>query len=156
MDLWRRIDAPNEEFFLPHDFEVSLEELSSICNKAKAWRGAGGTTRKLVISDYLERDPYDPRFQQHTKHYAVYEQEMSGRRSLYRHFLMLNDGSIIEIFEEFSVDLTQQVKALNKLLGSPADVPKVTAEGEGEEENVVKKSIDAHRKLNIFSGLNLA
>ena len=39
LDLWRRIDAPAEEFFIPHDFEVSHEELYSICAKAHLWRG---------------------------------------------------------------------------------------------------------------------
>lgn len=31
LDLWRRITANEEEFFMPHDFEISYEELLRIC-----------------------------------------------------------------------------------------------------------------------------
>ena len=45
-----------------------------------------------------------------TKHYAIYEHEMDGKRTLHRHFLMLPDGAIIEIFDQLSLDLTNQFK----------------------------------------------
>ena len=46
LDLWRRINAPAEEFFLPDDFEISGEELVSICALAKKHRGLDGSTRR--------------------------------------------------------------------------------------------------------------
>ena len=42
LDLWRRTRAPMEEFFCPDDFEVSHEELTSVCAKAHGWRGLTG------------------------------------------------------------------------------------------------------------------
>ena len=39
-----------------------------------------------------------------TKHYAIYECGPDGaKRSMYRHFIALDDGSIIEIFEQFTI-----------------------------------------------------
>ena len=35
-----------------------------------------------------------------------YDLEMSGRRTLYRHFLLIPDGSIIEIFEKLPAELS--------------------------------------------------
>lgn len=171
MDLWRRIDAAAEEFFCPHDFEISYNELLSIYEKAKHWRGAGGATRKLVVSEYLERDPYDPLFREVTKHYAIYEKDVGdggGRGKLYRHFLLLPDGAIIEIFEEFSVDLTQQMKALTSLLGDQSieeEGPHSHAHsaaqhgqhkhGNDDDGKAVRaKPGSAARKLQIFAGLN--
>jgi hypothetical protein len=55
LDIWRRVSAPAEEFFIPHDFEVSYEELSSIVTRAKLWRGAQGSLRKVVVSEYEEK-----------------------------------------------------------------------------------------------------
>ncbi len=144
LDLWRRINAPSEEFFIPHDFEITHEELLSICTKAQLWRGANGATRRLVVSDYVDKDPYDVTFKEHTKHYAIYEQEMINgvtRKTLYRHFLLLPDGSIIEIFEDFDVDLTQHAKALNKLLGLT---------------NIKLDNGVQRKKMQIFKGLETA
>lgn len=101
--------------------------------------GLNGETRRLVISNYLERDPYDSLFQENTKHYAIYQYELIAnptdpeadktvKKSLYRHFLLLPDGSIIEIFEEFSVDLNAHANALANLLraGGGGDVADIT------------------------------
>lgn len=55
LDIWRRVSAPAEEFFIPHDFEVSYEELGSIVARAKLWRGAQGSLRKVVVSEYEEK-----------------------------------------------------------------------------------------------------
>lgn len=65
LDIWRRINANAEEFFLPHvrmtlsvhwihqihlliaflfsqDFEVSADELQDAIQKARSWRGPPG------------------------------------------------------------------------------------------------------------------
>jgi hypothetical protein len=74
------------------------------------WRGADGATRKLVISEYEEKDPYDLSFSAVTKHYAIYEVGIGGTKKLYRHFLMLPDGALIEIFDQLSVDMAAQYR----------------------------------------------
>ena len=140
LDIWRRISGPSEEFFIPHDFEVSYAELTSICAKASLWRGANGQTRRLAVSEYVERDPYDMDFSAVTKHYAIYENDLGGKRSLYRHFLMLPDGAIIEVFDQLSLDFSNQFKSLEKLLdrtGGDKTKPKVSLFGDLIEEEKV-------------------
>ena len=116
LDLWRRTKAPAEEFFIPNDYEMTHDELMSICHKATNWRGPAGASRKVMISTYVERDHFDPAFEATTKHYAVYECTLDGKKRLYRHFLLLPDGSIIEIFEQFTLNLGAQYHQLNRLL----------------------------------------
>ena len=50
-----------------------------------------------------------------TKHYAIYEHELDGKRMLHRHFLMLSDGAIIEIFDQLSFDFSNQFKYVKSL-----------------------------------------
>mmetsp|Transcript_19513 Transcript_19513/g.28059 ORF Transcript_19513/g.28059 Transcript_19513/m.28059 type:complete len:1111 (-) Transcript_19513:184-3516(-) len=139
LDIWRRVSAPAEEFFVPHDFEMSYEELRSILSRAETWRGAKGSVRKVTMSEYEEKDPYDLNFTAITKHYAIYEHEMDGKRTLHRHFLMLPDGAIIEIFDQLSLDFSNQFKSLQKLLGDS----KTRNDGVGTSK----------QSLDIFSGL---
>lgn len=101
LDIWRRINAPAEEFFMPHDYEVSREELSSIISKAAAWKGVGGAKRKLIVEDGVERDQDDPNYLGRVRRYIINEVEASGRTSVYRQFVMDNSGMILEIFEDF-------------------------------------------------------
>ena len=140
LDMWRRISGPSEEFFIPHDFEISYAELTSICAKASVWRGAHGQTRRLAVSEYVERDPYDLDYSAVTKHYAIYESHLDGKRSLYRHFLMLPDGAIIEVFDQLSLDFSNQFKSLEKLLdkkgGDGGGNPKSSLFGDMIEEKV--------------------
>jgi hypothetical protein len=100
LDIWRRISAPPEEFFLPEDFELSHEELVSICKRAESWRGPGGTRRRVVVHNYTERDASDSAYEQTTSHVAVYEVTPEGKPlKLWRQFLKSGlDGSIVETF----------------------------------------------------------
>ena len=60
IDIYHRLKSPEEKFFVPHDLEVSNEELGYICRKAERWRGAEGKRRKVAVHDYVwgegERD----------------------------------------------------------------------------------------------------
>ena len=47
LDSYRRINADDSAFFVPHDMEVSPAELQWIVAVAKAWRGPQGTQRKV-------------------------------------------------------------------------------------------------------------
>lgn len=110
LDIWRRLNAPPEELFIPLDFELSLDELRTICASASAWKGPAGASRRLVVSEYVETDPFDEQFKAVTRHFAIYELDMDGKRKLYRHFLKLHDGSIIEIFEQLTIDISSQYR----------------------------------------------
>merc|ERR1711991_93938 len=123
LDLWRRVNAPNDEFFVPQDFEVSHEELQYICHSASGWRGQCGESRRVQISNYFERDPYDPFFEERIVHYAIYELAQNGRRTLHRQFLLMASGAVVEIFDQFLGDLAQKNRVLSKLLSRNQPVP---------------------------------
>ena len=85
----------------PHCYRVTLQELHSICARASQWHGPSGAHRKLIISNYVERDPLDPSFEETTKHYAIYEID-GDKKSVYRHFLRTPNGAILEVFDQFA------------------------------------------------------
>lgn len=64
IDVYRRVHAPEDRFFVPHDFEVSAAELKWVVDRAKRWRGARGTTRKVAVCDYVLTDPLDAKFRE--------------------------------------------------------------------------------------------
>ncbi len=101
LDLWRRVNAPHDEFFIPDDFEVSGDELRDIIVKAKGYRGMAGTKRKLVIEEGIERDPQDKNFMGKFQRFFIYEVDPDGNQTaLYRQFLMDNSGKILELFQD--------------------------------------------------------
>ena len=102
LDLWRRITANEEEFFLPHDFEISRDELMRICGeKMRRWRGLDGSRRRLEVREYSEEDDYAFSDERVATYYAIYEETPDkSRKRLHRHFLVLPQGQIIEIFDK--------------------------------------------------------
>lgn len=53
IDIYHRLKSTEEKFFVPHDLEISNEELGFICRKAEQWRGAEGERRKVAVHDYV-------------------------------------------------------------------------------------------------------
>ena len=53
IDIYHRLKSPEDKFFLPHDMEISNEELGYVCRKAEQWRGAEGERRKVAVYDYV-------------------------------------------------------------------------------------------------------
>jgi hypothetical protein len=104
----RRIHGHAEEFFIPEDFEVSHEELMFLSHAATTWRGINGEVRRLAVTKYVEKDPYDPDFEEDVVHYALYELSQDGQKTMYRQFLVLASGAIIEIFDQFLGTLFMQ------------------------------------------------
>lgn len=47
LDVFQRLAATDGTYFLPHDLELSNQELSYIVKKAEQWRGFGGERRKV-------------------------------------------------------------------------------------------------------------
>ena len=56
-----------------------------------------GSCRKVVVSTYVEEDRTDECFAETTKHYIIYECNSLKKKTLHRHFLMNNEGRIIEL-----------------------------------------------------------
>lgn len=98
IDLFRRLHGEEDRFSVPHDFEVSPSELQWIVSRAHRWRGPRGTTRRVAVCDYVLSDPLDPAFKETTSHLIIYHAGLDGSRELYRHFLRLPDGTLLEIF----------------------------------------------------------
>ncbi|XP_009324813.1 PREDICTED: uncharacterized protein LOC103919083 [Pygoscelis adeliae] len=117
LDVFRRIHGEEGTFFVPLDLEISNQELSYIMKRAEQWRGINGERRMVAVSDYIWKDhaskpgvsSCDLQHQDEipdsaansrgstTVHVSVYTVHLSGFQDLYRHFLRLPDGAIIEM-----------------------------------------------------------
>lgn len=53
MDVYHRLHAREDEFFIPYDLEISNVELSYVCKKAEQFRGEEGERRKTAVYDYI-------------------------------------------------------------------------------------------------------
>lgn len=53
MDVYHRLHAREDEFFIPYDLEISNVELSYISKKADQYRGEEGERRKTAVYDYI-------------------------------------------------------------------------------------------------------
>ena len=61
IDIYHRLKSSEEKLFVPHDLELSSEELGFICRKAEQWRGADGERRKVAVHDYIWEDEEEER-----------------------------------------------------------------------------------------------
>uniref|UniRef100_A0A8C8U344 Orofacial cleft 1 candidate 1 n=1 Tax=Peromyscus maniculatus bairdii TaxID=230844 RepID=A0A8C8U344_PERMB len=121
LDAFQRIYSDEATFFIPYDLEISNQELSYIVKRSEQWRGINGERRKVAVRDYLCKSnntkssvsSCDPHHQDEisassvgpggvTSHISVYTVYPSGFQELYRHFLRLPDGAIIEVFGDIS------------------------------------------------------
>ncbi|KAB0365620.1 hypothetical protein FD754_009776, partial [Muntiacus muntjak] len=50
LDTFQRIHSEESKFFIPHDLEISNQELSYIIKRAEQWRGLNGERRKKIKS----------------------------------------------------------------------------------------------------------
>ncbi|XP_028404973.1 uncharacterized protein LOC114527499 isoform X2 [Dendronephthya gigantea] len=113
LDVYHRLNGKEDEFFVAYDLEISLEELTYICRKAEQWRGEEGERRKVAVYDYVwEEEELDDELwdknnkrrrkntREVTTHTSIHTLHLDGLRELYRHFLRLPDGAIVEVFGE--------------------------------------------------------
>lgn len=108
LDLWRRITAPNEEFFIPDDMEVSRDELMLVLSKCRRWIGPAGARRKVVIEEAIEKDPEHKNYLGKYTRYLINEVEKDGSSIVHRQFIMDHTGKILELFEDHKVKLQRQ------------------------------------------------
>ncbi|KAE8892390.1 hypothetical protein PF005_g12228 [Phytophthora fragariae] len=104
LDVYRRVHGHEDSFFVPHDAEISLQELQTVCAQATRWKGSRGTQRKVFVHEYALSDPLDPLFRETNTHIAVYNVELDGTRELHRHFLKMPDGAVLELFGELGAN----------------------------------------------------
>lgn len=116
LDIYHRLHATEDEFFLPYDLEISNQELAFICKKAEQYRGEEGERRKVAVYDYIwaeeeeEENGYDgndqetkPSREEVTTHVSIHTLHLDGLKEMHRHFLKLPDGAIVEVFGEMGV-----------------------------------------------------
>ncbi|XP_071889196.1 uncharacterized protein [Anas platyrhynchos] len=121
LDLFRRIHGEEGAFFVPLDLEISSQELSYIMKRAEQWRGIKGERRMVAVYDYIWKDHasksgvpicdlqhqdgiFDSAATSRgtTVHMSVFTVHLSGFQQLYRHFLRLPDGAIVEAFGDIT------------------------------------------------------
>ena len=117
LDNVKRIHVEDSEFFVPDDNELALGNLANILSRAKRWRGPGGTVRKVTVNVFTVKDSDDAAFEQKMTHVAIHTVEVDGERTLFRHFLRLPNGSVVEVDDKIGENFSGQL-ALEKLLGS--------------------------------------
>uniref|UniRef100_A0A672IN94 Orofacial cleft 1 candidate gene 1 protein n=1 Tax=Salarias fasciatus TaxID=181472 RepID=A0A672IN94_SALFA len=114
LDVFQRLTAKEGVYFVPHDLELSNQELSYIVKKAEQWRGFSGERRKVVVDDYIwtsdepapssaasgdepsRRGAPLPEGETST-HVTVYTLSLRGLKQRFRHFLRQPDGAILEV-----------------------------------------------------------
>ncbi|XP_073797536.1 uncharacterized protein ofcc1 isoform X4 [Danio rerio] len=118
LDIYQRLHGTEREFFVPHDMEVSNQELDYIVKKAEQWRGFNGERRKVAVYDYIwtEEEPVEglapPTGTPNTgcetsTHVSIYTLHLSGLRQHYRHFLRQPDGAIIQVMDDSDTNAFQ-------------------------------------------------
>lgn len=151
LDVYWRLHGAEDNFFTPYDLEISNQELNYIVKKSEAWRGEEGERRKTAVYDYIweEEDVEESIWDEHgveyrevkpgrkeiTTHVSIHTIHLDGLRELYRHFLRLPDGAVVEIFGDIAIPgMDKDIKlALEKgakgieNLGSDSSFPKVHA-----------------------------
>ncbi|XP_026056603.1 uncharacterized protein ofcc1 [Carassius auratus] len=111
LDIYQRLHSTEGAFFVPHDMEVSNQELNYIVKKAEQWRGFNGERRKVAVYDYIwtEEEPVVELAQpsgtpntgcETSTHVSIYTLHLSGLRQHHRHFLRQPDGAIIEVMHD--------------------------------------------------------
>lgn len=115
-DLYWRVHAAHDAFFMPEDLEVSMAELEWIMTRARKWIGPSNSSRKAYVCNYVLSDPLDPNFQEITSHLALYTMQIDGTRKLYRHFIKRPDGCIVEVFGDVSVHLQKEQTSIERVL----------------------------------------
>ena len=60
LDVWRRLNAREDDFFVPHDLEVSAAELQHACMRARRFSGAGGARREVIVHDFHAAEQSPP------------------------------------------------------------------------------------------------
>jgi hypothetical protein len=163
LDLWRRVNAPVEEFFIPDDYEISSAELLKIINQAKQYKEllpGNVIKRSVVIHEGMEKDPNDVNYLGKYQRIIIYQNESNGKQFIYRHFLMDSHGKITEVFNDVAkADLVPK-RAFGDLFKNKetdhneaqkdnSSVKNNTSKkGEGEDESSPEAPLNTNRSNN--------
>ncbi|XP_078073104.1 uncharacterized protein ofcc1 [Mustelus asterias] len=121
LDVFYRLHSSEERFLVPLDLEMSNQELNYLVKRTEQWRGINGERRKVAVYDYICNDELtmhpscgcvsqgrrrtcgsEAGRGEIATHVSIYIIHLSGLQELYRHFLRLPDGAIVEVFGAIS------------------------------------------------------
>mmetsp|Transcript_13504 Transcript_13504/g.29133 ORF Transcript_13504/g.29133 Transcript_13504/m.29133 type:complete len:283 (-) Transcript_13504:1550-2398(-) len=107
LDVFRRVEGKEDNFFIPVDLELTITDLQLILHKAESWRGPGSAKRRTIVTDIrvFISPPNAPESVVElgcASHVGVFTNipptdTEPERNELHRHFLKLPDGTIVEI-----------------------------------------------------------
>ena len=118
VDIYWHLHGDEDISFVPYDIEVSHPELAYIVKKAKQGCGVEGESHIVAVYDYIweeelvEETVWDEHgaemrctkdSKEITTPVAIHTLHLGGLQALYRHFLRLPDGDIIEVFGDLTV-----------------------------------------------------
>ena len=90
LDTYNRINSLESAFFVPLDQEVGERYLRWVVKKAHSYKTIEGDTRKVAAVEYSERI-------QNKSYWHITIYNVGKRRSLYRHFMRLPEGTLMEL-----------------------------------------------------------
>ena len=118
VDIYWHLHGDEDISVVPYDLEVSHQELAYIVKKAKQVPGVEGESHIVAVYDYIweeelvEETIWDEDgtemgctkdSKEITTPVAIHTLHLDGLQELYRHFLRLTDGAIIEVFGDLTV-----------------------------------------------------
>lgn len=111
IDIYTRVTATSNCFFIPLDNEISSRYLAWVLTKVKmantkyaAQGDVVGTKRFALTYNTIKEKSRD--YSEKSLHISIFRENNEGRLVLYRHFIKNNDGTICELEEgiSFTVD----------------------------------------------------
>lgn len=109
IDIFTRVTAKNNYFFVPLDNEVSARYLRWVVTKVRlenrkhARRGEAAGSKVFAVTAHAVSDLG---FEKKVVHVSIYRRRGDGRLVLFRHFMQTREGTICELEEgsPFTVD----------------------------------------------------
>lgn len=100
LDVYVRLTATEEQFFLPDDAEISNTELTKLVGRAERWRGPKGERRKIAVHEHkIEVEGLDGKpVVERIETVRIFTLGLSGEVTPLRNFVV-EGGAIRELFE---------------------------------------------------------
>ena len=103
VDLYTRVSAGKDNFFIPYDNEISARALRQLLERIKrendSLKGTPGMKHVSITNHEVGNG-------EKSSYIALYEKCFDGRLELYRHFFRMSNGSICELEQQliYTVD----------------------------------------------------
>jgi len=102
VDLYTRVSAGREHFFVPYDNEISARALRQVLEKVKrennSLKGTPGMKHVAITHHEINWKTNTEK----SSYIALYEKCADGRLELFRHFIRLSNGSICELEQQLA------------------------------------------------------